>query len=259
MIFNLFAISAVIIAFYMSILFIISLIKKDNSVVDIAYGIGFILIVWSISAFTTLPQMIVGICITMWGTRLAIRIFKRNNGKPEDFRYKKWRDTWKWFKLRSFFQIYVLQGAIIIGISSVTIAVNAVDYSRHTSIAFIGLVVWLVGFYFEAIGDYELDQFIKNPANKGKIMDTGLWSLTRHPNYFGEVTMWWGLYIVALSVGAWWSVVSPIIITYLLLKVSGIPMLEAKYKNNPPYEAYKRRTNAFFPWKPTRDDTSRSV
>jgi steroid 5-alpha reductase family enzyme len=116
-----------------------------------------------------------------------------------------------------------------------------------------------LGFYFEAVGDHQLDQFIKNQNNKGKIMDTGLWALTRHPNYFGEVTMWWGLYIVALSVGAWWSIVSPIIITYLLLKVSGIPMLEAKYKDNPLYEAYKRRTNAFFPGRPKRDDTSHSV
>lgn len=259
MIFNLFFVSAVIIAVYMSILFIISLLKKDNSIVDIAYGIGFILIVWSVSNFSTLPQIIVGVCITLWGLRLAIRIFKRNSGKPEDFRYKKWRDTWKWFKLRSFFQIYVLQGAIIIGISSVSIAVNSINYSGYTSVALIGLAIWMMGFYFEAIGDHELDQFIKNPDNKGKIMDAGLWSLTRHPNYFGEVTMWWGLYIVALSVGAWWSIVSPLIITYLLLKVSGIPMLEAKYKDNPLYDAYKRRTNAFFPWKPTRDDTSHSV
>ncbi len=240
----------------MSTLFIISLIKKDNSIVDIAYGIGFILIVWSISNFNTLPQIVVGICITIWGLRLAIRIFKRNSGKPEDFRYKKWRDTWKWFKLRSFFQIYVLQGAIIIAISSVTIAINSTQESGYTIVTLLGLTIWIIGFYFESVGDYELDQFIKNPENKGKIMESGLWSLTRHPNYFGEVTMWWGLYIVALSIGAWWSIISPLMITYLLLKVSGIPMLEAKYKDNPLYEAYKHRTNAFFPGISKRDDIS---
>lgn len=259
MIINLFLISAVIIALYMSVLFILSLIKKDNSIVDIAYGIGFILIVASISSFGTLPQVIVGLCITVWGFRLALRIFKRNYGKPEDFRYKKWRDTWKWFKLRSFFQIYVLQGAIIVGISSVSIAVNATQVPGYTALAFLGFIIWAVGFYFEAVGDYELDQFIKNPENKGKIMDSGLWALTRHPNYFGEVTMWWGLYVVALSVGAWWAIVSPLIITYLLLKVSGIPMLEEKYKDNPLYDAYKRRTNAFFPGSPKRDDTFHSA
>ena len=259
MILHLYTIACLIIGIYMGALFILSLIKKDNSIVDIAYGVGFILIALSISNFTTLPQILIGACITIWGLRLAIRIYKRNKGKPEDFRYKKWRETWKWFKTRSFFQIYVLQGAIIIGISSVTIAVNSNVNHGNPVIILLGLALWLVGFYFEAVGDHELDQFIKNPENKGKIMDKGLWAYTRHPNYFGEVTMWWGLYLIALSTGAWWAIISPVIITYLLLKVSGIPMLEEKYKGNELYEAYQQRTNAFFPWKPKRDDTSRYV
>ena len=245
-----------LIGIYMSCMFLISLLKKDNSIVDTAYGIGFILV-----AFSTLHrfgagefvQILVSTLIAIWGLRLSSRIYLRNKGKPEDFRYKKWRDEWKWFKTRSFFQIYVLQGAIIIGISSVSIFANAnstasVNYILVT----LGFLVWLTGFIFESVGDYQLDRFIKREVKDPTvtIMKTGLWSLTRHPNYFGEVSMWWGLWLMVCTVPyGYISIISPIIITYLLLKVSGIPMLEKKYEGNAEYMEYQKRTNAFFPWK----------
>jgi steroid 5-alpha reductase family enzyme len=267
MIYHSFKTAFELIALYMTGIFILSLIKKDNSIVDVAYGVGFIvvsggtLILFQPCSFI---QFFITFLITVWGLRLSVRIYRRNKGKPEDFRYKKWREEWQYFTLRSFFQIYVLQGLIIIGVASVAIFTNG---SSHTAIAttpftialvLLGTIVWCTGFFFEVIGDYQLDRFIKRQAAlqaSGQtptttIMNEGLWSLTRHPNYFGEVTMWWGLWIIAVAVpGAWVTIISPLIITFLLLKVSGIPMLEEKYKGNKIYEDYQSRTNAFFPWK----------
>ncbi len=246
---------------YMSSIFVVSLIKKDNGVADIAYGIGFIIAAWSslflAKAYTLVPLTIASL-ITVWGIRLAIRIHRRNAGKPEDFRYKKWRDTWVWFKTRSFFQVYMLQGAIIAVIASVSVTSNifGTDIVQPIQAFFLisGVIVWAVGFYFESIGDYQLDRYIQkkkeNPTGTPNILTTGLWAYTRHPNYFGEVSQWWGLWIISLSVvSGWYTIASPLLITYLILKVSGIPMLEEKYKDNVEYQEYKKVTNAFFPWK----------
>jgi steroid 5-alpha reductase family enzyme len=258
--------ASILIGVYMFGVFILSLIKKDNSIVDTAYGIGFILLsIGTISFPLSLPSFLITIFVSLWAVRLSARIYLRNKGKPEDFRYKAWRDSWKWFRVRSFFQIYVLQGAIILTISSPIIFIHTIEsleLSPNVICIIIGTILWLTGFFFEAVGDYQLDAFIKN--NKflqtsgqtpvKKIMDQGLWSLTRHPNYFGEVCMWWGVWIIALSVWnsfpfVWITIISPLLITFLLLKVSGIPMLEAKYKDDIEFQEYKKRTNAFFPWK----------
>lgn len=263
-----------LISIYMLGMFAISLIKKDNSIVDTAYGIGFVLI--AVSTFFVYSQrgfvqILVTTLIVIWGMRLSLRIYLRNRNKPEDFRYKKWREEWKWFKTRSFFQVYVLQGLIIISISSVSIVANSQSIGDVVSIGMakialisLGLLTWIVGFIFETVGDYELDQFIEKQVQdkaeasiRGEqykpvvtVMTQGLWSYTRHPNYFGEVAMWWGLWFIVCAIPlGYFAILSPIVITYLLLKVSGIPMLEEKYKDNPEYEAYKLRTNAFFPWK----------
>jgi steroid 5-alpha reductase family enzyme len=248
-------------------IFILSLIKKDNSIVDTAYGIGFILLsIATLSFPISLPSFLITLFVSLWAIRLSTRIYLRNKGKPEDFRYKAWRDSWKWFKTRSFFQIYMLQGTIILTISSPIIFIHTVtleETSAYVGFIILGTLLWLIGFFFEAVGDYQLDTFIKH--NKAlqtsgqtpvkKIMDQGLWSLTRHPNYFGEVCMWWGIWIITLSVlntfpAVLFTSISPLLITFLLLKVSGIPMLEAKYKDDAEFQEYKKRTNAFFPWKP---------
>ncbi|MEI6789585.1 MAG: DUF1295 domain-containing protein, partial [Myxococcaceae bacterium] len=112
----------------------------------------------------------------------------------------------------------------------------------------IGILVWSVGFFFEAVSDWQLSEFIRQPKNKGKLMQSGLWNYSRHPNYFGEVTQWWGIWLMALSVpGGWLSIIGPFTITILILKVSGIPLLEQKKAGNPEFEAYKKRVNKFFP------------
>jgi steroid 5-alpha reductase family enzyme len=189
----------------------------------------------------------------LWGVRLTVRIFFRNIKKPEDFRYKKWRDErGRWFYLRSYLQVYVLQGAlmVVVGYSFIHASVYG-DTAQLSAITVLGFLVWCVGYFFEVIGDWQLDSFIKSKPSSGTILGTGLWRYTRHPNYFGEVTMWWGIWLMVapltLSV---LTLISPLTITFLILKVSGIPMLEKKFTGNANFESYKARTNAFFPGRP---------
>ncbi len=195
------------------------------------------------------------VLVTLWGARLAIHIYRRNLGKPEDPRYGKWRKDWgEHAVIRAYIQIFLLQGLlmVIISLPVTFIIVHAQDSGSILSV--LGICIWLTGFFFEAVGDYQLVKYKKDPASKGKIMTQGLWSYTRHPNYFGEVTLWWGMYVIALSVpNGWMTFPGPLTITFLILKVSGIPLLEEKYKDNPEFQAYKRRTSAFFPLPPGKE------
>jgi len=178
----------------------------------------------------------------------------RKRKRGEDFRYAKWRAHWgRWFIVRSYLQVFLLQGLILLVISYSVMVVNHSTDSGWTPWDVIGLCLWLIGFFFEAVGDDQLIRFKRDAANKGKIMTTGLWKTTRHPNYFGESAMWWGIFLIALSVkNGWTAVVSPVVITVMLLKVSGVPMLEKKYAGNREFEEYARKTNAFFPWFPRK-------
>jgi steroid 5-alpha reductase family enzyme len=233
---------------FMSIMFIIGLIKKNNGIVDVGWGLGFILI----ALFTffkngsfNLLQVIGTLLVIIWGLRLSLHIYARNKNKSEDFRYANWRKQWgKWVNLRAFFQVYMLQGFLMLLIAIPIIVINSYSYSRFGIFSIIGLLLWIFGFTFESIGDYQLKEHLKK--NKS-IMQTGLWKYTRHPNYFGEAVQWWGLALMAVSI-VWLALISPIIITFLLLKVSGVPMLEKKWDDNKNYQEYKKYTNAFFPW-----------
>jgi steroid 5-alpha reductase family enzyme len=239
----------------MSCIFLLALALKDNSIVDIAYGLAFISVaVWIAQQWWTghPRQILLLILIASWGLRLAVHLMVRKRGKGEDFRYRAWREQWgRYFVLRSYVQIYLLQGAVILVVASPFIASIATPGRPLGTLDLIGVSVWLTGMYFETIGDWQLLRFKRNPANKGRVITTGLWRYTRHPNYFGEATLWWGIYFVALgSPGTWWTFVSPLTIDFLLLKVSGIPMLEKRYEGDPEFEEYRRRTSAFFPWFP---------
>jgi steroid 5-alpha reductase family enzyme len=243
---------AFVIWLYMTIVFFFALIKRDNSIVDVFWGLGFIVVaVYSLvsSGNFNLQTMIMNFFVLLWGVRLSIHIFIRNKGKGEDFRYKAWRDTWKYFVLRSYFQIFILQGIFMMIVSSPVYFVNQYsDGNLHIS-DFIGIILFLIGFVFETLSDYQLLLFKKNPGNKGKIITTGLWSISRHPNYFGEALIWWGIGCFALSYYQGWIVLaSPLIITFLLRFVSGVPMLEKKYQNHPDWKEYKQKTAAFVPF-----------
>jgi steroid 5-alpha reductase family enzyme len=239
--------------FYMSAWFVFSLIKKRNDVADTAWGLGFVLLAW-VSFYLGQAQgargLLVGLLVSIWGIRLAWHIHRRNKGKAEDYRYAKWREDWgKWFYLRSYGQVYLLQGVLLFLIVLPILFINTSSGQDLVFLDFIGLAVWILGFVFESVGDQQLARFIKNPANEGKLMQSGLWRYTRHPNYFGEVMMWWGIWLIALSVPfGFLSIIGPITITILILKVSGIPMLEKKMEENPEFVEYKKQTSIFIPW-----------
>jgi steroid 5-alpha reductase family enzyme len=237
---------------YMSVWFCLGQALRRNDVADIAWGIGFIVTSVSAMVFTenVTPRGLLITCIVvLWGVRLSSHVFLRNLGKQEDPRYRKWRKDWgKHAVIRAFFQVFLLQGVLIIIISlPVTIVITA-ERSPLSLLDILGVCIWFVGFAFETVGDYQLMRYKRNPANQGKIMTQGLWRYTRHPNYFGEVALWWGVYLIAVSVPLGWAtILGPITITCLILKVSGIPLLEERYKDNPEFQMYKRRTSAFFP------------
>lgn len=236
----------------MSLWFVVSLIKKRNDVADVAWGLGFVLMAWTsffLAGNAGARGLLVGSLVSIWGLRLAWHIHARNKGKAEDYRYLAWRKEWgAWFYPRSYVQVYLLQGVFLYFIVLPVLLINGSTGTTLGILDAFGVAVWLVGFYFEAVGDAQLARFINNPANKGKLMQTGLWAYTRHPNYFGEVTQWWGLWLIALAVpNGWVSVIGPITITFLILKVSGIPLLEKKMAENPEFAEYKKRVSMFFP------------
>ena len=237
---------------YMSLWFVFSLIKKRNDVADVAWGLGYVLMASSSFYFletSNIRGALVVILVSIWGLRLAWHIYTRNKGKAEDYRYLAWRKEWgKWFYIRSYFQVYLLQGVLLFTIVLPVLVINKNLGSTLGVLDFVGVAVWLFGFYFESVGDLQLSSFMKNPANKGKLMQSGLWAYTRHPNYFGEVTQWWGIWLIAALVpGGIFSVISPLVITFLILKVSGIPMLEKKMAEHPDFAEYKRKTSMFIP------------
>lgn len=237
---------------YMTLWYLVATVTKRSDLADIAWGLGFILLSMLILVSyenASFRPILVSLLVFVWGLRLSMRIFLRNSGKSEDSRYRKWREEWgRWFSLRSYFQIFMLQGFFIVLIALPVIYINTFGGGELGILDIFGVLVWLIGFFFEAVGDWQLSKFLKDPTNKGKIMQAGLWSLTRHPNYFGEVAEWWGIFLIALSVPyGYLTVIGPLTITFLILKVSGIPMLERKYIGNAEFEEYKKNTNAFFP------------
>lgn len=252
---NNYLIIATVLFFYMSSWFVVSVIKKRNDVADVAWGLGFILMAW-VSFFLNdfqFKSFLVNTLVTIWGVRLATHIYNRNKNKDEDSRYQEWRKTWKNFYLRSYLQVFMLQGLLLYLVSLPVIFINNSVSSSFGFIETIGILIWIFGFYFESTADRQLKDFIKNPANKGKLMDKGLWQYSRHPNYFGEVTQWWGLFVVALSIpSSLFTIIGPLTITFLILFVSGVPLLEKKYAGRPDFEEYKRKTSIFIPLPPKR-------
>ncbi len=243
---------------YFSIFFIIALLIKNNSIVDIGWGIGFVLAAWySIvrAGHYTATGILATVLVTIWGLRLFYHIIKRNWNKPEDFRYAAWRKDWgKWLVPRAFLQIFMLQAFFMAVIAYPVISINVTEKAPFTIWGILGALIWLKGFFFEALGDWQLKQFIKKPENKGKIMKSGLWKFSRHPNYFGEATMWWGIFIIGIGTGSGlMGIISPLTITFLLVFISGVPLLEKKYADNSEFQAYAALTSKFIPWFPKKE------
>jgi len=241
----------------MTALWLVSLALKNSSIVDIFWGTGVVISAWT--AFALTPQGFAGrkwllvILTSIWGLRLTLHILTRNWNKGEDFRYQVWRKeagaAWWW---RSFFKVFLLQGILmwIIATPLLRAQVSATP-AQLTWLDYLAVPVWLIGFFFEAAGDWQLAQFKANPANKGKVLSTGVWRYTRHPNYFGDAAQWWAFYLIALAAGGWWTIFSPALMTLLLMRVSGVTLLEKTLKESKPgYEAYVASTSSFIPWFP---------
>lgn len=250
---SVYAIIALALFAYMSVWFLIACALRRNDIADIAWGLGFVLMSWLAYALSeqSARSLLVNILVTIWGVRLAWHIARRNLRKTEDSRYAAWRATWSYFYLRSYVQIFLLQGFFLFIILLPVLFIHASAPVSLQVTDVIGIMIWIIGFYFESVGDHQLKIFLKDPANKGKIMDQGLWAYSRHPNYFGEVTQWWGIFLCAAFLPSGYvTIIGPLLLTLLILFVSGVPMLEKKYAGRPDFEAYKKRTSMFVPmWK----------
>jgi steroid 5-alpha reductase family enzyme len=247
-----------VISVLMVVTWLSSLCRKDAGVIDICWGIGFALIAWAIFLNAGEPHedsWLLAILTTVWAVRLSIHLAVRNLGESEDFRYRAMRERWgKSFPLASLFIVFGLQGAVM-WVVSLPIQISlSVTAPTSTTFVVVGVALWAVGMFFETVGDWQLVQFKNNPDNTGQVLDTGLWRYTRHPNYFGDSLVWWGLFLVAVSQsGAWWTIISPATMTILLLQVSGVSLLERTLRSSKPeYADYVKRTNAFLPGMPRR-------
>ena len=252
-----FLIAGAIILVCMLALWLASLVLRNSSIVDIFWGLGFVVAAWAYQLLTPdgllARKVLLLALVTIWGLRLSLYILWRNWAKPEDFRYAKWRaesgGRWWW---KSLFQVFLLQGLLLCIISAPLLTAQL----RTGTPALIwldglALAVWLVGFFFETVGDLQLARFRANSAGKGMVLRSGVWRYTRHPNYFGDAAQWWGYYLLALAAGGWWTIFSPLLMTTLLVRVSGVTLLEQTLKNSKPgYREYVENTSAFVPWFP---------
>lgn len=249
----------------MVLLWLVSLWRRDASIVDIFWGPGFVLVAWAVLAWVSahdLPDggdarrwLLVSL-VTVWGLRLGGYLAYRNLGKGEDYRYVAMREkAGGRFWIVSLFKVFLLQG-LFLWVVSLPVQAGQLPSTPDGigPLAVIGAVVWAVGLFFETLGDAQLARFKADPANRGKVMNKGLWAYSRHPNYFGETLIWWGLFLITLSTPyGWWAFISPVVITFLLLKVSGVTLLEATIvERRPEYREYLETTSAFIPWFPKR-------
>jgi len=243
----------------MTVLWLISIYLKNVSIVDNFWGIGFILIsfIYYLQcevAYTRINLMM--LLVTLWGLRLSVYLTYRNYGKGEDYRYQEFRRSYGpkrywWF---SFFQVFLLQGGLmmIISLPLLGIALKT-DSNALNFLDYLAILIWIIGFIFESVGDYQLSSFKRHPENKGKLLTTGLWRYTRHPNYFGDSAVWWGFGLLAIASGAYWYSLGSLIMTYLIIKISGVALLEKSLSEvKPGYEHYIQTTSTFFPWFPKK-------
>lgn len=242
-----------------SALWLVSLLRQDASIVDIFWGLGFVTAAWVYFAATPqgypVRKLLLVALVTLWGVRLSLHILQRNWGKGEDYRYRRWREqaggNWWW---QSYFKVFLLQGFLLWIISTPLLAAQiSPTPAIITPLDDLALVVWGVGFFFEAVGDWQLRRFKADPANQGRLLTGGVWRYTRHPNYFGDSAQWWGYYLFALAAGGWWTIFSPLLMTFLLVRVSGVALLERSLRESKPgYQDYAEKTSAFLPWFPRK-------
>jgi len=243
----------------MTIIWLVSVIIRNASIVDIFWGSGFIVaasVYFLLTDGNPMRKILLMSLVSLWGLRLSLFIGWRNYGRGEDFRYQQFRknygaDRYWWV---SYFQVFLLQGFLMWLVSAPLLAAQFYGAGKPVgAIDIAAAVVWLTGFIFEAGGDFQLAVFRADPANKGRLLTTGFWKYTRHPNYFGDSAVWWGFGLFALAAGNIPSIAGSLLMTFLIIKISGVAMLEKSLKvQKPGYEDYVRRTSAFIPWFPKK-------
>lgn len=235
-------------------LWLVSIRLKDASIVDIFWGPSFVvtaLIAVGLRPMADALSNLVMLLVALWGLRLGLYLLNRNHGAGEDWRYQKMRAARPdHFTRWSLYGVFGLQWGVM-SIVSLPVVATILSGGALNAITYLGVAIFVIGLAFEAIGDWQLSRFKADPMNAGKVMNRGLWGWTRHPNYFGDATVWWGLGVIALSAGHWWSLIGPLVMTYFLLNISGKAMLERKLsKSRVGYEDYLRNTSGFFPLPP---------
>lgn len=251
---SIFVIGFILLLFYLFAMVAVVQIKKDNSIGNFTWGGGCLLLTLYTFFTTSLylaRQILVTVLIVLWSVRLIIYLYSRYK-KGADPRFIAWQNQWgRYALLISIGWILFLQGALLLVMALPSVWINTHVSGLLALLDLIGLLVWLIGFICESISDYQLYRFMHDPGNKGKIMDAGLWHYSRHPNYFGEILMWWGIYLIAIAVPyGWITLITPLTITILLVFFTGIPWVEAVFKDNQAYQAYKQRTSMLIPWWP---------
>jgi len=259
----LFLVNAISLLIFFLIFYIIAQIKNNNGLADMAWGLGFIVVAITSTLYSkqfNLINITILSLVLIWGLRLFFYISVRNWNKAEDYRYVAMKTRWKThIRFKALVYVFLLQGLLLYIIS---LPIQLANYQSlqlnqplHYIIYSLGVILWIIGFIFEALGDSQLKKFKKNPEHKGQLMTKGLWSWTRHPNYFGESLMWWSIGIISISLLtslSWIGLVGPLLITLLLLFVSGVPLLEKKYKDREDFKVYAQKTSKFFPLPPKK-------
>jgi steroid 5-alpha reductase family enzyme len=259
---QLYALALALVLTYVLLIWLSSLALRNASIIDIFWGLGFVLLAglgFVLGNGYAGRRTLVAALVAIWGLRLSVHILRRNWGKPEDYRYRAWRKiAGERFWLVSLFRVFLLQGLLLWLIAAPILAAESgLLLDQLTPLDWGGLVVWTVGFLFEAVGDWQLERFRRTRTNRSELLRTGLWAFTRHPNYFGDATVWWGLFLIALGTpGGLLTLYSPLLMTILLLRVTGVAVLEKGLaKTKPAYKEYVDRTSAFFPWFPGKGAT----
>jgi steroid 5-alpha reductase family enzyme len=251
-------VSLAVVSAALTLLWVVSVARRDASIIDPFWGTGFAIVAllscWLNQPVAARSVLLTALCC-VWGLRLSIFLLARNWGHGEDRRYQAMRayqgPRFWWLSL---FSVFLLQAVLLWIVSlPIQVAASSAQAAPISWLDVLGAGVWAIGFCFETVGDWQLAQFKASPHNQGRVMDRGLWRLTRHPNYFGDFCVWWGLYLIAASGGAWWTVFSPLLMSVLLMRVSGVTLLEKTITDRrPDYAAYQARTNAFFPGWPRK-------
>jgi len=256
---TLFLQATLIIICCVTLLWVISIFIKDVSIIDLFWGTGFVIVnayYMLMSDDMSLRKLILVVLVTIWGLRLSIYLSIRNIGKGEDARYKEFRRNYGekrywWF---SFFQVFLLQAILMMIVSLPLLGIATGNSSEGLIfIDYIAILFWIIGISFEAGGDYQLYCFKLDKSNKGKVLNTGFWKYTRHPNYFGDTMVWWAYALFSIASGSYWHIIGSVVMTLLIIKVSGVALLEKSLnETKPQYREYIEKTNSFFPWFPKK-------